>query len=65
MFQSARGGVSLVGQPAGGAGGEGGRPLLGAVGQRRTFDQFEDERAGVVAFFQPVDRCEARMIQAG
>ena len=37
--------------------------LRDSICERRTFDQFEDERHPAIPFFQPVDRADIRMIE--
>ena len=39
------------------------RPLMKAIGQRRAFDELEDERDDVFAFFERVDGGDVRVIQ--
>ena len=41
------------------------RPACDAIGQRRPFDQFHDERAGAATLFEPVDGGDVRMVQRG
>ncbi len=44
---------------------DGNRPLLDAIRQRRSFDQFKNERLLAFRFFQPVDVPDVRMVQRG
>ena len=36
-----------------------------AIGQRRSLDQFEDQRRDAVRFFETVDRADVRVIERG
>ena len=36
------------------------RSALEAIGQRRSFDQLEDQRGDAVGFFEAVDRADVR-----
>ena len=41
------------------------RPLLDAIGQRRPFDQFQDQCLLALGFLQPVDVPDVGMVQRG
>ena len=42
---------------------DGDRALRDPIGQRRPFDEFQDERRDAVAFLEPVDAADVGMIE--
>ena len=43
--------------------GDGQRPAGQTIGERRPFDELEDQRGHAVRFFEPVDRADVRMVE--
>ena len=41
------------------------RSALETIGERRAFDQLEDQRGHAIGFFQSVDRADVRVIERG